>query len=210
MPLFRRALCAIIQAPPRAFKEQQATNQKIIAMKKLATELVDGSATENTTMELDNETSADMTTLKELIRKEQSKRDKKHDALYQQYAALKKELDELKKTKNSSTGGQRTGASQQTNRQTQTPRGRNRSKTPRRRRNNGTPRRNRRDNTPRRRNNGDRSRSRRRQTNETDDDGTVARDNDLSDASTNDGRRRNSNRRSNSNNRRSRTARNRR
>ena len=38
-----------------------------------------------------------MTTLKELIRKEQAKRDKKHDALSQQYATLKKEFDELKR-----------------------------------------------------------------------------------------------------------------
>ena len=52
---------------------------------------------------------ADMSMLKELIAKEQGKRDKKLEKITQQYAALKKEFDELK---NSSTRGRRRGASQ--------------------------------------------------------------------------------------------------
>ena len=73
---FRKAMEAILVLPNRAYIQQQQTNENATRLKKLATELIHGTATEATAMELEGEHSTNIQHLQDLIRKESSKRDK--------------------------------------------------------------------------------------------------------------------------------------
>ena len=67
---------AILVLPNQAYIQQQQTNENATRLKKLATELIHGTATEATAMELEGEHSTNIQHLQDLIRKESSKQDK--------------------------------------------------------------------------------------------------------------------------------------
>lgn len=111
---FRKAVESILIIPQKAFLRTQEENDTAIALKKMATELVDGKATEATAMQLDAEGSASFEQLQDLIKKEVAKRDKKLNEIEKSYEKLKKELaaatGKQSQQKNESQRGQR-GAS---------------------------------------------------------------------------------------------------
>jgi hypothetical protein len=90
--LLCKAIAAILVELTHAYLQQKAKNDREIALKKLTTELLDGKATEDATMELDAEGGTDKEHLKDLIRKECDKRDKKYEKLAAKYTKLEKEL----------------------------------------------------------------------------------------------------------------------
>ena len=85
---YRKTMETILVLPHRAFVQQQQTNENATRLKKLATELIDGTATEATAMELEGEHSTNIQHLQDLIRKESSKRDKKMEELTKKCAKL--------------------------------------------------------------------------------------------------------------------------
>jgi hypothetical protein len=92
---FQLAVETILIIPTRQFLEQYDISQREIAMKRLAAELVEGKATEDTAMELDAEGAASHELLQDLIRKEVAKRDKKYDELNRKYQTLHKEMQTI-------------------------------------------------------------------------------------------------------------------
>ena len=109
--MFQSAVEAILVTPTRHFLEQYKKMQCEIALKKLSTEIVDGKTTEDTTMELDAEGAASHELLRDLIRKETEKQNKKYDDLQQKYENLQKEIKRTQKNGNQ-RGQQQSGASQ--------------------------------------------------------------------------------------------------
>jgi len=101
MQTYRKALEAILVTPQRQYLAQYESNQRAIAMKKLATDIVEGKKTEETAMELDAEAPANMEQLQDLVRKiaeeKEQSRDKKYENLARKCGALEKELQQLQK-----------------------------------------------------------------------------------------------------------------
>jgi hypothetical protein len=110
---FQLAVETILVLPTRHFLEQYEKSQHEIALKRLATELVDGKATEDTAMELDAEGAASHELLRDLIRKEVEKRDKKYEELNRKYQTLQKEKQSrtTPQKKGNTRGRQQSGAS---------------------------------------------------------------------------------------------------
>lgn len=73
----RNAAAAVILHPHTAFTKAVKENTCLIALKKLSHEIVTGKATEDATMELEADGTANLTQLKDLIRQEVNKRDTK-------------------------------------------------------------------------------------------------------------------------------------
>lgn len=96
---------AIFITPSRAYFAQKDANERTIAMKKLATDLIDGTVTEDAAMELDAEGGASFEHLQDLIQKESEKRDKKYKALERKCAALEKAVETKQESKNSNRRG---------------------------------------------------------------------------------------------------------
>ena len=116
---YRKLLETVLFLPSRAFHLQHEQNKKDTAMKKLVTEIIDGTKTEEAAMELENEAAANMEQLQDLIRKESDKRDKKYKDLEQKYSALQKEMKALSQqktpAKNDHTGGRPSAPTNQRN-----------------------------------------------------------------------------------------------
>ena len=116
---YRKLLEIVLFLPSRAFHLQHEQNKKDTAMKKLVTEIIDGTKTEEAAMELENEAAANMEQLQDLIRKESDKRDKKYKDLEQKYSALQKEMKALSQqktpAKNDHTGGRPSAPTNQRN-----------------------------------------------------------------------------------------------
>jgi len=116
---YRKLLETILFLPSRAFHLQHEKNKKDTAMKKLVTEIIDGTKTEEAAMELDNEAAANMEQLQDLIRKESDKRDKKYKDLEQKYSTLLNDMKKLKENKpsakNDNPGGRPSAPTNQRN-----------------------------------------------------------------------------------------------
>lgn len=97
----RKAIESILILPTRAFCAQHEENQRTIALKKMATDLIDGKATEAAAMELDAEGGASYEQLQDLIRKESAKREKKYDELQKKCARLESVVESLSDNKSS-------------------------------------------------------------------------------------------------------------
>lgn len=93
----QHAIRSILVLPTLAFNEQSDQNRRDIELKKLATEIMDGKATDDTAMELDAEGGTSLEHLKDLIKTECNKRDKRYDSLAKKYNALEKQLAESTK-----------------------------------------------------------------------------------------------------------------
>ena len=91
--------------PSISFEKQIDENNKEIVLKKLATEIIMGTTTEDTTMELDAEGGASFEQLQDLIKKECDKRDKKYCSLEQKYNKLQDSFDNSQSQKNLQTRG---------------------------------------------------------------------------------------------------------
>lgn len=128
---FGKAMEIIFITPWRAFKRQQNDNNRAIALKKLATEIIDGKATEDAAMELDAEGGANFEQLQDLIRKEVDKKDKKYNNLAQKCNQLEKLVADLKKHSPTSTKNKKNYKKNNNNDNNKTP-----SETPKK----GTPR----------------------------------------------------------------------
>lgn len=89
-----RCLKAVLVVPTTAANNQKLINDRIVNMKKLVTELMDGKATETAAMETEAEQSASRELLIDLIRKESDKRDRKYDQLSKQFAELQKQMQQ--------------------------------------------------------------------------------------------------------------------
>lgn len=116
---YRKLLEIVLFLPSRAFHLQHEQNKKDTVMKKLVTEIIDGTKTEEAAMELENEAAANMEQLQDLIRKESDKRDKKYKDLEQKYSALQKEMKALSQqktpAKNNNMGGRPSAPTNQRN-----------------------------------------------------------------------------------------------
>ena len=105
LALFRRCVETILIHPTESFLGQHADNKRTLALKKLATELVDGKTTEETAMELDAEPTASLGQLQDLVQKELDKRDKKYKELEKNYRILEKKLGRNSNNNNDSNNG---------------------------------------------------------------------------------------------------------
>ena len=96
MSLFNQAASAVLIHPTKAYCDQEKANNREIALKKLATEIISGKATEDTAMELEEEGTASIKTIKELIQKETDARYKAATARYndleRKYNKLQRDL----------------------------------------------------------------------------------------------------------------------
>ena len=99
-----KLLETILVTPSAAFYNQHESNKKEIALKKVITEVIEGKVTEETAMEIETETSADMVQLQTLIQKECDKRDKKYKDLEQKYSNLQRDIKSMQ-SKNGQQGG---------------------------------------------------------------------------------------------------------
>ena len=76
--LYTKCLESILITPTASYNKQVEENKRLLNLKKLSNEIILGKSTEDTTMELDGEGAANYEQLKDLIRKECDKRDRKY------------------------------------------------------------------------------------------------------------------------------------
>ena len=78
--------------PTTSYNKQVEENQRLLNLKKLSNEIILGKSTEDTAMELDEEGAANYEQLKDLIRKECDKRDRKYAQLEVKYNTLEQHM----------------------------------------------------------------------------------------------------------------------
>ncbi len=103
LPHFVRALKCVLVSPWNSFYDQHEKNKKEVELKKLSTEIIEGKSTEETTMTLEEEPSANMEQLQDLIRKESEKREKRLEEMEKKCKDLENQL----KTNSPKKGQQR-------------------------------------------------------------------------------------------------------
>ena len=79
--LYTKCLESIMITPTTFYNKQVEENQRLLNLKKLSNEIILGKSTEDTAMELDEEGAANYEQLKDQIRKECDKRDRKYAQL---------------------------------------------------------------------------------------------------------------------------------
>ena len=131
LTLFRRCIKTILIIPTESFLGQHTDNQRTLALKKMATNLIDGKTTEETAMELDAEPTASLGQLQDLVKQEIDKRDKKYKELEKNYRNLEKKLGRNSNNndnynRNNSNSNKRSNNSNNRPPKNSTPRGRGR------------------------------------------------------------------------------------
>ena len=81
-------------------------NQRLLNLKKLSNEIILGKSTEDTLMELDGERATNYEQLKDLIRKECDKRDRKYARLEDKYNKLEQQVTHKDQQENMAQRGQ--------------------------------------------------------------------------------------------------------
>ena len=76
--LYTKCLESIVITAASSYDKQVEENKRILNLNKLSNEIILGKSTEDTTMELDGEGAANYEQLKDLIKKECDKRDRKY------------------------------------------------------------------------------------------------------------------------------------
>ena len=76
--LYTKCLGSILITPTASYNKQVEENKWLFNLKKLSNEIILGKSTEDTAMELDGEGAANYEQLKDLIRKECDKQDRKY------------------------------------------------------------------------------------------------------------------------------------
>ena len=90
--LYTKCLESIMITPTTSYYKQVEENQRLLNLKKLSNEIILGKSTEDTAMELDKEGAANYEQLKDLIRKECDKRDRKYAQLEVKYNTLEQHM----------------------------------------------------------------------------------------------------------------------
>ena len=76
--LYTKCLESILITPTASYNNQVEENKRLLNLKKLSNEIILDKSTEDTAMELDGEGATNYKQLKDLIRKECDKRDRKY------------------------------------------------------------------------------------------------------------------------------------
>ena len=87
-----KCLEGILVIPTAAYDKQVDENKRLLNVKKLSNEIIMGKTTEDTAMELDGEGTADFEQLKDIIRKECDKRDRKYAQLEEKCNKLEQQV----------------------------------------------------------------------------------------------------------------------
>ena len=90
--LYTKCLESIMITPTTSYNKQVEENQRLLNLKKLSNEIILGKSTEDTAMELDEEGAANYEQLKDLIRKECDKQDRKYAQLEVKYNTLEQHM----------------------------------------------------------------------------------------------------------------------
>ena len=113
-----RTLESVFILPWRIYNDSRVRNERTLALKKLSTEYLTETATEEAQMDLDLEVPADRQQLQELIRKQSDTANKK---LTSQVKKLEKQLSSVQLTKNNPRGQQKKGGASITKRKSPSP-----------------------------------------------------------------------------------------
>ena len=98
--LYTKCLESILTTPTASYNKQVEENQRLLNLKKLSNEIILGKSTEDTAIELDGEGAANYEQLKDLIRKECDKQDRKYARLEDKYNKLEQQVTHKDHQKN--------------------------------------------------------------------------------------------------------------
>ena len=96
--LYIKCLEGILVTPTAAYDKQIEENKRLLNVKNLSNEIINGKTTEETAMELDGEGAADFEQLQDLIGKECDKRDRRYAKLEDKCNKLEQQVKNPKKT----------------------------------------------------------------------------------------------------------------
>ena len=96
--LYIKCLEGILVTPTAAYDKPVDENKRLLNVKKLSNEIIMGKTTEDTAMELDGKGAADFEQLRDLIRKECDKRDRKYAQLEDKCNKLEQQVKNPQKT----------------------------------------------------------------------------------------------------------------